>query len=113
MESNSYIENIEAGNKFWFYQMLGEHHVVLYFGKLSSVINKIDPMLKTAMEFSKIYIFDVMEQNNKHSKTSIYSKDFIYSSYGQIIKDLRSGNIDILFSWSAAEKLTEEEFKNG
>lgn len=113
MESNSYIENIETGKKFWFYQMLGERHIVLYFGKLSSVINKIDPMLKTAMELPKIYIFDVVEQDNKHSKTSIYSKDFIYSSYEQVIKDLRSDNVNILFSWSAMRELIEGKVENG
>ena len=95
------------GEKYWIKQKNSNGKIEVYFGKLINLINKNDIFTKTALDFPKLYVFEIEEFNSTGEKLFVNSTDEIYPSYLDILNYCLVNKIPILFSVSAISELVK------
>lgn len=95
------------GEKYWIKQKNSDCKIEVYFGKLVNLINKNDIFTKTALDFPKLYVFEIEEFNSAEEKLFVNSINEIYPSYLDILNYCLVNKIGILFSVSAISELVK------
>lgn len=98
---------LAKGNGYWFVHNLADNNIAVYFGILSSTINKLDVLTRTSQDFLKTYMFSISDSDGKTKTVPVYSKSQIYQSHDQILDYCRMNKITILYSASAIKRLVE------
>ena len=102
------MENrLVKGASYWFVENLVDNKIVVYFGRLSNTINKLDVLMRTSQDFPKTYMFSVEDSDGKTKTIPVYSKSQIYDSHNEILDYCRVNKITILYSVSALKHLAE------
>ena len=96
---------VEKGKKYWILEGSRFGNAVIYFGELTNIINKIDPLTKTSIELPKIYMFTVLDSMSQYEKLVVHSSSEIYESYEKLSMYCGVNKISILYAWSAVVEL--------
>ena len=96
---------IEKGKKYWILESAGAGNVVAYFGELTNIINKIEPLTRTSIDAPKIYMFTVLNSASQYEKLVVNSSSEIYESYEKLSMYCGVNKISISYAWSAVVEL--------
>ena len=96
---------VEKEKKYWILENRGSGSAVVYFGELTNIINKMDPLTKTSIEAPKIYMFTVLNSISQYEKLVVHSFSEIYESYEKLLMYCGVNKISILYAWSAVVEL--------
>ena len=96
---------VEKGKKYWILENSRSGGAIVYFGELTNIINKADPLTKTSIEAPKIYMFTVLNSISQYGKLVVHSSSEIYESYEKLSMYFCVNKILISYAWSAVVEL--------